>query len=130
MMHQKCQNTGGVAPFFDWYDTVKCYSRCDTGTVRTGNEPFGVTCRTLCIIACNSCKAYSGIILIHVTSVLDFCFSSAGVSETGKKKRATEASRLLDDEGVIHMLNRVPSVYGILPPGPAHSNLARVQRAR
>jgi hypothetical protein len=57
-------------------------------------------------------------------------FFVAGVSETGKKKRASEASRLLDDEGVIHMLNRVPSVYGMLPPGPSHSNLARVQRAR
>jgi hypothetical protein len=67
---------------------------------------------------------------MYISAFLIFVFSSAGVSETGKKKRATEASRLLDDEGVIHMLNRVPSVYGILPTGPAHSNLARVQRAR
>jgi len=35
-----------------------------------------------------------------------FCFPPGGFTETGKKKRATEASRLLDDEGVIHMLNR------------------------
>ncbi len=32
--------------------------------------------------------------------------------------------------GESHMFNRVPSVYGILPPGPTHSNLAWVQRAR
>lgn len=55
---------------------------------------------------------------------------SGGFSETGKKKRASEASRLLDDEGVIHMLNRVPSVYGMLPPGPNSTNPVRGQRAR
>ena len=29
------------------------------------------------------------------------------VSGGGKRKKASEASRLLDDEGVIHMLNRL-----------------------
>lgn len=55
---------------------------------------------------------------------------SGGVTETGRKKRATEASRLLDDEGVIHMLNRVPSVYGEVPIAAGSSNPPRLHRAR
>jgi len=54
---------------------------------------------------------------------------TGGVTEKGKKKRASEASRLLDDEGVIHMLNRVPSVYGEVPVTSTSTN-PRMARAR
>lgn len=54
---------------------------------------------------------------------------SGGVTDTGKKKRASEASRLLDDEGVGQMLNRVPSVYGEVPV-PEGTGNPRVRRAR
>jgi len=54
---------------------------------------------------------------------------SGGVTDTGKKKRASEASRLLDDEGVGQMLNRVPSVYGEVPVVEGTSN-PRIRRAR
>lgn len=39
-----------------------------------------------------------------------------GLREKGKKRgRTNEATKLLDDEGVIQMLNRVPSVHGVVP---------------
>jgi len=46
-----------------------------------------------------------------------------------KKRKQDEASKLLDDEGVIQMLNRVPSVYGLIPKLDSNSG-SRAQRAR
>merc|ERR1739838_1028435 len=54
---------------------------------------------------------------------------NGGVTEKGKKKKTNEATKLLDDEGVIQMLNRVPSVHGIMPKSASNSS-ARAQRAR
>jgi len=54
---------------------------------------------------------------------------NGGVTEKGKKKKTNEATKLLDDEGVIQMLNRVPSVHGIMPKSASNSS-GRAQRAR
>ena len=54
---------------------------------------------------------------------------TGGVTDKGKKKRASEASKLLDDEGVIQMLDRVPSVYGEVPVSSTSRN-PRMARAR
>ena len=47
----------------------------------------------------------------------------------GKKRRGNEADKLLDDEGVIQMLNKVPSVFGVMPRS-ASSTSNRAQRVR
>jgi len=52
-----------------------------------------------------------------------------GVGGGRKKRKQDEASKLLDDEGVIQMLNRVPSVYGLIPKPDPNSGF-RAQRAR
>jgi len=51
------------------------------------------------------------------------------VPEKGKKKRTNEADKLLDDEGVIQMLNKVPSVFGEVPRASGNSS-SRTQRLR
>jgi len=52
-----------------------------------------------------------------------------GGDKSKKKRKQNEASKLLDDEGVIQMLNRVPSVHGVMPKVDSNSS-SRVQRAR
>ena len=47
----------------------------------------------------------------------------------GKKRRGNEADKLLGDEGVIQMLNKVPSVFGVMPRSASNSS-NRVQRVR
>jgi len=56
---------------------------------------------------------------------------SGEVTGTGRRKKASEASRLLDDEGVIQMLDRVPNVYGHVPKvtGASNSRMARARTA-
>jgi len=55
---------------------------------------------------------------------------NGGRDEAGKKKKVSEAQKLLDDEGVINMLNRVPSVYGQVPSTRTSGSSARPQRAQ
>jgi len=47
----------------------------------------------------------------------------------GKKRRGNEADKLLGDEGVIQMLNKVPSVFGVMPRSASNTS-NRVQRVR
>ena len=47
----------------------------------------------------------------------------------GKKRRGNEADKLLGDEGVIQMLNKVPSVFGEMPRSASNTS-SRVQRVR
>ena len=47
----------------------------------------------------------------------------------GKKRRGNEADKLLGDEGVIQMLNKVPSVFGIMPRSASNTS-SRTQRVR
>ena len=52
------------------------------------------------------------------------------VSEKGgKRKRNNEADKLLVDEGVIQMLNKVPSVFGAMPRSSSNTS-SRAQRVR
>lgn len=56
--------------------------------------------------------------------------STVGGPAAGRGKRGkSEAEKLLGDEGVVQMLNRVPSVYGVMPKSASNSS-SRVQRAR
>ena len=47
----------------------------------------------------------------------------------GKRKRNNEADKLLVDEGVIQMLNKVPSVFGAMPRSSSNTS-SRAQRVR
>ena len=47
----------------------------------------------------------------------------------GKKRRGNEADKLLGDEGVIQMLNKVPSVFGVMPRSASNTS-NRAQRVR
>jgi len=51
------------------------------------------------------------------------------LTEKGTRRKKNEADKLLVDEGVIQMLNKVPSVYGELPRSSSSSS-SRVQRVR
>jgi len=57
--------------------------------------------------------------------------SKLSKDEAGKKKKVmSEAQKLQLDEGVINMLNRVPSVYGEVPVTRTSGNPVRPQRAQ
>ena len=51
------------------------------------------------------------------------------LAEKGPRRKKNEADKLLVDEGVIQMLNKVPSVYGDLPRSSSSSS-SRTQRVR
>ena len=51
------------------------------------------------------------------------------LAEKGPRRKKNEADKLLVDEGVIQMLNKVPSVYGDLPRSSSTSS-SRTQRVR
>ena len=52
------------------------------------------------------------------------------LTEKGTRRKKNEADKLLVDEGVIQMLNKVPSVYGELPRSSSSSSSSRTQRVR
>ena len=51
------------------------------------------------------------------------------LAEKGPRRKKNEADKLLVDEGVIQMLNKVPSVYGDVPRSSSSSS-SRTQRVR
>ena len=52
------------------------------------------------------------------------------LTEKGTRRKKNEADKLLVDEGVIQMLNKVPSVYGELPRSTSSSSSSRTPRVR